>query len=309
MSKALEIADYDKAKYDYRQYWIGRDYENICDEMAIRKLSKGESGNWYIDIGGGYGRLVNDYPKSFKNYILMDYSVESLRVAKSNNKDRKNLYYVAADIYKLPFKDEVIDGGQIVRVLHHIQRPDLAIPEMLRIIKNSFIMEFANKVHFLAKMKSLAKLNPKFMFDQSIYEQGSKSTSQGKTDNSKIFLNFHPKYIKKIIQKDSFYIKDVLSVSNFRNQSLKKVIPQSGLVMMEDKLQGPLSLLNFGPSIYLKLKRKGIKVENNLNDFKDLLVCPECKGTLIITDEKCECKKCVKEYKIEDGIYNFRGNS
>ena len=50
---------YDDPNFDYTKYWVGRDYENAAEEIAIRRLLKGKHFASAVDIGGGYGRLCS----------------------------------------------------------------------------------------------------------------------------------------------------------------------------------------------------------------------------------------------------------
>ena len=67
------------------------------------------------------------------------------------------------------------------------------------------------------------------------------------------FFNYHPKYIEEIFTKSGFKIEKVLSVSNFRSGTLKKVFGTKALVKMENIAQAPLASVRFAPSIYYKL--------------------------------------------------------
>ena len=61
----------------------------------------------------------------------------------------------------MPFKDNSFDGGLMVRVLHHIEKPKTYIKEVSRILNNNstYVQEYANKVHIKAAIKSVFKLN------------------------------------------------------------------------------------------------------------------------------------------------------
>jgi hypothetical protein len=48
---------YDDPKYTYANYWIGREYEQAAEKMAINRLLEGKHFRHAVDIGGGYGRL------------------------------------------------------------------------------------------------------------------------------------------------------------------------------------------------------------------------------------------------------------
>ena len=55
--------------------------------------------------------------------------------------------------------------------------------------------------------------------------------------------------------KTGFKCERILSVSNFRSKSLKKVFGTQNLVKMEDKAQKILAPVRFAPSIYYKLRK------------------------------------------------------
>jgi len=45
---------------------------------------------------------------------------------------------------------------------------------------------------------------------------------------------------------------DRLSVSNFRNDAIKKTLPKDSLLILENLMQKPFGFINFGPSIFVK---------------------------------------------------------
>ena len=48
---------YDDPKYNYQDYWAGREYEHAAEEIAIKRLLRGRKFEHAVDVGGGYGRL------------------------------------------------------------------------------------------------------------------------------------------------------------------------------------------------------------------------------------------------------------
>lgn len=241
------ISDYNG--YDYKkEFWedVDREYEDKADRMAISKLLPKRMDK-FADIGGGYGRLANEYLKRAHTVIIFDYSKSELEQAKEIYGDKVETR--AGDIYELPFKDEELDGLMMVRVTHHLKHLDKAVAELYRVLKPGgvAVIEVANK-RTLPKMARYitgrSKVNP---FDRKVanYKEISKDG----------FYNYHPKYVEEIFAKAGFGCEKVLSVSNFRNQKLKKVIGTQNLVKMEDRAQRVLAPIRFAPSIYYKLRK------------------------------------------------------
>lgn len=241
------VSDYNG--YDYKKdFWenTGREYEDQADRMAIRKLLPKRMEK-FADIGGGYGRLANEYLKRAHKVIIFDYSKTELEQAKEIYGDK--IETRAGDIYKLPFKDEELDGLMMIRVTHHLKDMDKALAELYRVLKPGgvAVIEVANK-RTLPKMARFvtgrSKVNP---FDRKVanYKEISKDG----------FFNYHPKYVEELFDKTGFKCERILSVSNFRSKSLKKVFGTQNLVKMEDKAQKILAPVRFAPSIYYKLRK------------------------------------------------------
>ena len=241
------VSDYNG--YDYKkEFWenVDREYEDQADRMAIRKLLPKRMEK-FADIGGGYGRLANEYLKRAHKIIIFDYSKSELKQAKEIYGDKVETR--AGDIYELPFKDDELDGLMMVRVTHHLKHMDKAMAELYRVLKPGgvAVIEVANK-RTLPKMARFitgrSKVNP---FDKKVanYKEISKDG----------FYNYHPKYVEEIFDKTGFKMEKVLSVSNFRSRSLKKIFKTNNLVKMEDKAQSALAPIRFAPSIYYKLRK------------------------------------------------------
>lgn len=231
--------------YDYEEYWREHDraYEDAADRMAIRKLlpKKMES---FVDIGGGYGRLADEYLKRAKKVTIFDYSKTELAQAKEKYGDKINTK--AGDIYKLPFKDGEFDGMMMVRVTHHLEDLEVAMKEFYRVLApgGTFVIELANK-------KTLPKMF-RFWFKKSDINPFDEKPSLQKDTK---MINYHPKYFEKMFEKIGFSCEEVLSVSNFRSGTLKKIFGNKNLIKFEDKVQKPLAKIRFAPSIYYKLKK------------------------------------------------------
>ena len=241
------ISDYNG--YDYKkEFWedVDRKYEDEADRMAIRKLLPKRMEK-FADIGGGYGRLANEYLKRARKVTIFDYSKSELAQAKEIYGDQIDTK--SGDIYELPFKDNELDGLMMVRVTHHLKHLDKAIKELYRVLKPGgvAVIEVANK-------RTLPKM-ARFVTGRSKVNPFDKKVANYKNISKDGFYNYHPKYVEEIFTKTGFDTERVLSVSNFRSQTLKKVLKTNNLVKMEEKAQGLLAPIRFAPSIYYKLRK------------------------------------------------------
>lgn len=306
-----KVTDYDFFGYDYANYWENRRYENESEKILLTKIFGNKNGNWFLDIGGSYGRLSSTYYKKYTNPIILDYSFQTLVKNRDTLKTKyPNVQLIAANAYKLPFKDDTFDGALMVRVLHHIEKPSTYFEELHRVMnKNSFyIQEFANKVHLVSAFKALMRFNLKF-FSQEPYQQPTKGNFEGtKSGEEAIFFNYHPKHIKDLLTENGFTIIKKHGCSYIRSAFLKKVVGEELMILKERILQPLLSWSNIPPSIvYESMVKKNLK-ENirHTSHLEDILACPQCKGTLSITNNEAKCKKCSKLFVKESDIWDFR---
>lgn len=239
--------------YDYPRYWLGREYEDLAERIALKKFfaaipKKGT----LIDIGGGFGRLANLYAKNFKKCLLLDSSEKLLKIAKTRLKRFKNIEFKKGKAQKLPVGNEKFDVALLIRVSHHLPRLEKAIKEIHRVLKPEgyFILEFANKIHIKSTIKALLKGNFGYLLS---HVPENISTRKGV-----IFLNYHPNHVKSLLLTSGFEVKQTLSVSNFRHPLFKKLIPLPILLSLESHfslLTSHFSLF-FGPSIFILAQKK-----------------------------------------------------
>lgn len=237
--------DYNDPNYDYLKYWDEREYENKAEEIALKKLLP-KNGKNILDIGGGFGRLMPVYAKNFREITIFDLSSKMLQKALERahflniklNTQEGDVYSLSK--YNLGHFDCVI----MIRVSHHLDDLPKAFEEISKILVSNgiFILEFANKMHFKSFICNLVRLNFSY-FDKSPISKTAKETT---------FLNFHPKYVKKTLEKCGFGIEQILSVSNLRFKPIKKLLPLCVAIKIEDILQKPFSYFYFGPSIFVK---------------------------------------------------------
>ena len=238
------IADYNG--YDYKKiFWEDgkRDYEDLCDRLAVRKLLP-DAMDDFVDIAGGYGRLADEYIPRAKNATIFDYSKTELADAKKTYGDK--IKTKEGDIYDLPFKDESFDGLMMVRATHHFKDMPKVIEELYRVMKPGgvAVIEIASK-------KTLPKMF-RYWFRKSDINPFSREPSYLKELE---MYNYHPKYMEDLFKKQGFKILKVLSVSNFRSPRLKKIFGTKVLGRLEKVAQPTLAPIRFAPSIYYKLEK------------------------------------------------------
>ncbi len=250
-NKSSKIDTYDDEKHFYEDFWVGRDYEHFAEVIAIRKLLKDRHFEKAMDLGGGYGRLsftLLDYTDSL---VLAEPSKKQIDIAKKKLKDYKHIdYMLLKEEHVIPSKDNSLDFIMMIRVSHHIVDPAKTFAEISRVLKPGAlaIIEVANNSHALNKIRYASQLKG----------VPSEPVRIGKVANGiedeTTFVNHNAKTIEKQMATAGFKIEKKLSVSNFRNKKLKNTIGMKNLLMIEGKLQQPLSSLNFGPSMFYLVK-------------------------------------------------------
>jgi len=299
-----EISDYDKFNYDYEDYWsnkdVNRNYEDKAERFVIDKLlpRPNPPSGWFCDLGGGFGRLMDIYKDRFGGVILSDYSMENLKKAAAKYQ-QENVYFVAANAYHLPFRDKALDSILSVRLMHHIESVPDVLGEISRVTEpgGTALLEFSNKKHFIEVVRAV--------FGKSTM----KPFSLEPTKRGDLFYNFHPKYVKKELGENQFFVEKKYSVSNFRSGIFKKIFPASLLLFTEKAFRAFFNALDFGPSIFFLAKKSGKKevLDRDSYDLHDILICPKCgSNNLMFLKNEARCKDCDKNYPILDKVYDFR---
>ncbi len=289
-----EFCVYDDSDYQ-KAFWddANRAYEDQSEDIAFKKLLPA-SGKRMLEIGAGAGRNTPRY-SGYEKIYLFDYALTQMQQAKQRLGESSRFVFAAADVYHLPYNDNVFDGATMIRVIHHLSEIDPAIAEIRRVMEkdSTFILEFANKRNIKAILRWMTgkqKWNP-FTKEQVEF----------------VRLNYdnHPDTVKASLERHGFVIERALSVSNLRIGALKNN-PENlkWMLKAEDKMQDALSGIKLSPSVFLKCRQtEGGSYDPNAPIFK----CPAC-GSVRMTESKeaVSCPDCGKVYPIVDGIYNFR---
>ncbi|HVX58421.1 MAG TPA: class I SAM-dependent methyltransferase [Candidatus Saccharimonadales bacterium] len=251
--KQVKRADqYNDPKHNYKDYWVGRDYEHAAEEMAITRLLGERRFTHAVDVGGGYGRLSKFLTRFADKVTLAEPSQQQLDIAKDFLKDTPQVDRQLLQAADLKFKDNEVDLVLVVRVLHHLPDPTAEFAEIARVLKpgGTFLLEFANDAHFLNRIRYglHGKRVPKTPVD-------IRSAENRRADEIP-FVNHHPKTIIKQLQAAGFEVERTLSGSNLRSTTLKKTLGVTPLLAAEKLMQPMLAPFYFGPSVWLRLKKK-----------------------------------------------------
>lgn len=241
--------------YDYTTFWEGRDYEDLAEKLVLNDFyQKVTNKDLIVDVGGGYGRLIPLYARLFNKCVLIDPSERNLKTGKEKFGDFNNVSFARGSLPILPLDSNLASLVQMIRVSHHITNLTKAISEIWRILDNDgfLIIEVANKVHIAARIKALRRGDFNFAKDLNYYDQRSEQSIKKRNN---LFVNHHPEYVLQLLRNSGFKILEIRSVSNLRNQTLKKWIPMNLLIKTEKRLQKPLGKLFFGPSIFILAKK------------------------------------------------------
>ena len=148
------ICDYEGSRYR-TDFWEGqnRSYEDAVERVAMQKMLP-PSGHRLIEIGGGFGRLVDLY-QGYRQIVLTDYARTQLEEAQDYLGHDPRILYVVADVYNLPFVDNLFDTLTMVRVMHHLVDVPAALAEIYRVVMpyGTTVVEHASKFH----LKSLLR--------------------------------------------------------------------------------------------------------------------------------------------------------
>lgn len=309
----MGIRESDYENYDYLEFWEDnkRLYEDRAERMALGKLLLGteRKDRLLIDIGCGFGRLFGEY-KDFTHIIMIDYSLKNIKNARSKVKkflkgDKERLsriIFIVADATNLPLKPNIADAILTVRVIHHLEAPEIYFDEVARILKNGgrYFLEFANK----RNLKNILRFFTRRM-DSSPFNAAPSQIGE-------TILNFHPSCITGFLKERGFRIKKMLSVSNYRLDLFKKIFGIKFLLFLEKVYQNLFSFILLGPSIFIKSvleKLESGHVPGQKGEIRPekILLCPQCrKGDILLEGEKLVCTSCRAHANTRDGIINFK---
>lgn len=291
-SNTPPVCNYEGSQYQ-KDFWEegGRAYEDAVEEVALKRLLPAE-GNFMLELGAGAGRNTPRY-KNYKRVALVDYSRTQLEQARDRLGLGQEFLYVAADIYKLPFVEGRFDAATLIRTLHHMTDPVLALSQVRRVMipEGVFILEFANKRNLKAITRYL------------LGKQDWSPFTEEPIEFADLNYDFHPRAVRSYLRQAGFEITKQLTVSHFRIGFIKRHIPLKVLRSLDAVLQPTGALIQVSPSVFSKCRAVG---STHVADDAHLFQCPICSSHLPGGNEDQVCPGCSKVWEYRDGIYDFR---
>jgi ubiquinone/menaquinone biosynthesis C-methylase UbiE len=239
------VCDYEGSDYQDSFWDQGeRAYEDRTEAIALKRLLP-KNGCLMLELGAGAGRNTPRYA-GFERIVLLDYSRTQLEQAQHRLGNSDKYIYVAADVYRLPFIDDLFDGATMIRVLHHMADAPKALKQIKNVMASGgiFILEFANKLNLKAILRYL------------LGRQSWNPFTLEPVEFVELNFDFHPKAVRNWLQELGFSIERTLTLSHFRIGFLKRVIPTGILVFFDSILQCTGALWQYTPSVFVKAELK-----------------------------------------------------
>lgn len=298
MTQTPPVCNYEGSDYQ-KSFWDqgGRQYEDRAEAIALKKLLP-TGGRLMLELGAGAGRNTPRYT-GFERIVLLDYSTTQLAQASDRLGRSEKFIYVAADVYRLPFRDGLFDAATMIRTLHHMADAPAALRQVEKVLRPGavFILEFANKLNLKSILRYLLR------------RQKWSPFSLEPVEFVKLNFDFHPRAIRAWLQELGFKILDTLTVSHFRLGLLKSLVPAALLAALDGLFQPTGRYWQFTPSVFMKSIKPGASSALAVmsNRVLDLFKCPDCSSEgLEEHADHLRCPVCESKWAVHDGIYDFR---
>lgn len=293
------VCDYEGSAYRTEFWGQGREYEDAVERVALHHLLP-PAGHRFIEIGGGYGRLAPLYG-GYDEVVLFDYALSQLQQARELWGDagpggQPRYVYVAGDFYKLPFAPGLFDTVTMVRTLHHAADAPAVLRGVAQILApgGTFVLEFANKRNLKAILRYLVRRQEWSPFNQEPVEF------------VKLNFDFHPAWMRERLAEVGLRIRKMRTVSHFRLDLLKRLVPTGLLVLLDRLLQPTGALWQLTPSVFVRCEGRADKPAAPPGAFFRCTVCGSTLLTLVDEEDMLSCTDCGARFAVRDGIYDFK---
>jgi ubiquinone/menaquinone biosynthesis C-methylase UbiE len=292
------ICDYEGSRYR-TDFWEGqnRHYEDGVERVAMQKLLP-PAGRRLIEVGAGFGRLADLY-RGYQQVVLTDYARTQLEEARAYLGEDERLIYVVADLYRMPFGDNLFDTLTMVRVMHHLADVPTALAELHRIItpNGTAIIEHASKFHLKSLLRWFLRRQDWSPFNPEPIEF------------VELNFDFHPAWMRQQFESSGFQIQNCRTVSHYRLNLLKRLVPTPWLVKLDSWAQPTGNWWQLTPSLFLQARVQKSLTSASATFFR----CPACFSAELSQPEPAPnrdaviaCSSCGRGWSYKNGIYDFK---
>ncbi|HEX2979689.1 MAG TPA: methyltransferase domain-containing protein [Anaerolineaceae bacterium] len=286
------VINYEGSDYQ-TSFWDqgGRAYEDAAEAIALRRLLP-SGGRLMLELGAGAGRNSPRYV-NFERVVLLDYSHTQLEQAQQRLGRGGRYLYVAANVYRLPFTGGLFDAATMIRTLHHLSEPRLALNQVRRVLEPgaAFILEYANKQNLKAILR------------YALGRQKWSPFSPEPVEFTELNFDFHPATVRAWLRMSGFALERQLTVSHFRIGAFKRFVPTRLLAGMDSLAQLSGDWWQLSPSVFTRSQATGDTPRASQGAF---FACPACGADLPLAEDNLTCPQCGKVWAYTDGIYDFR---
>ena len=312
VKQSPRVCNYEGSPYR-TVFWedVDRRYEDATERLALRdllgELPAPRLGARLVDLGAGFGRLVNEYD-AYDEVFLVDYAESMLADARSRWGDRCT--YVCADLYQLPFATASIDTAVQVRVLHHVEDMARAFGEVARSLRTggSYVLEFANKRHLKARLRgwlpsTAAPPQAAPTTPNAVLPSGAADPDDERPHEFvPLDWNFHPAYVQRRLRAAGLTVRRSRAVSHFRVPALKERLAPELLARLDAVIGAPLAGLTLAPSQFVRASKLAGGTPSG-----GLWRCPACGEEPLVPDgDAAPCPSCGRVWLRRDGIWMFK---
>ena len=278
---------------DYQAFWKGVQQLKLdeLEQILVKKMLHLPSKRM-IDIGCGYGRLLDCYQSQCKEIILLDSSSTLLQQAYENSGG--HAICIHCDLTHLPFINSVFDQVMMVRVFHHLPESKSVLNELNRILTSggNLLFSYCNK-------RNLERIG-RWLIGKNPYNPFTLETSWV----WHAFFMHHPQYVHKILTEVGFDKKREMGAG-----VIDKIAGKLGHLGMHippgEAISELMAKLSWAPWIFCDAHKFGSPPELNDLPFEKIIRCLHCQSNLKGNSEGYKCESCGQLYPLQNGVIHF----
>lgn len=278
---------------DYQSFWQGVQQKKLdeLEQILIRRMLHLPARR-LIDIGCGYGRLMDCYRNDARQIILLDSSVSLLQ--KAYERSGGNALCIRCDLNHIPFKDSSFDQVLMVRVFHHLPDSQASILELDRILTGGghLLFTYCNKKNLERIFRWMLRKNPYYPFSHETNWVWN------------VFFMHHPDYIHDLLLSNGFahIVENGVGIID----KIAGLLGNVGAKLPPGVAFAPLfARYAWAPWIFCDTEKAGDEVGWSDAPVEELLECLSCHSSLTSGPDGFFCKTCGEHYPRINGVVHF----